>query len=434
MKKLACLLLALWMTMSPFAYAEAEDPVVVRVGDFSFTKSQLQSAINTDIELTAMISQETLTDAEKQAQRDETIERFIGVGLIQCKLQEAGQNHFTPEEEENLKVAARNMYEQLWQSLWQKAQQSSEDFTEEQVTDYLKETGYSAEAIYEEYKASERRYRAIDLYCSPVTLTQDMIHEYYENQFLNPDKERYANDIDLYEREILAQQNESFYTPAGYRAIQQILIEYPDEVNKGLTSEKLQFNTAAQAVADALQPLAEAAATAQEWDDISEACENYARAAKALEEIQKAIIEKREALTAPLVRARVDEIRTAFNAGIDFTSLIKKYSADTNAQNTEKGGYPVHPDSRNWPAEFLQAASALEKPGDISEPILTDLGVHILYYASDIPEGAHELTGEERKTLNASALEYYQTQELEALMADWRDEYDIETHPELLDD
>jgi len=434
MKKLACLLLALWMTMSPIAYAEAEDPVVVRVGDFSFTKSQLQSAINTDVELTAMISQETLTDAEKQAQRDETIERFIGVGLIQCKLQEAGQNHFTPEEEENLKVAARNMYEQLWQSLWQKAQQSSEDFTEEQVTEYLKETGYSAEAIYEEYKASERRYRAIDLYCSPVTLTQDMIHEYYENQFLNPDKERYANDIDLYEREILAQQNESFYTPAGYRAIQQILIEYPDEVNKGLTSEKLQFNTAAQAVADALQPLAEAAATAQEWDDISEACENYARAAKALEEIQKAIIEKREALTAPLVRARVDEIRTAFNAGIDFTSLIKKYSADTNAQNTEKGGYPVHPDSRNWPAEFLQAASALEKPGDISEPILTDLGVHILYYASDIPEGAHELTGEERKTLNASALEYYQTQELEALMADWRNEYDIETHPELLDD
>lgn len=434
MKKLACLLLALWMTMSPIAYAEAEDPVVVRVGDFSFTKSQLQSAINTDVELTAMISQETLTDAEKQAQRDETIERFIGVGLIQCKLQEAGQNHFTPEEEENLKVAARNMYEQLWQSLWQKAQQSSEDFTEEQVTEYLKETGYSAEAIYEEYKASERRYRAIDLYCSPVTLTQDMIQEYYENQFLNPDKERYANDIDLYEREILAQQNESFYTPAGYRAIQQILIEYPDEVNKGLTSEKLQFNTAAQAVADALQPLAEAAATAQEWDDISEACENYARAAKALEEIQKAIIEKREALTAPLVRARVDEIRTAFNAGIDFTSLIKKYSADTNAQNTEKGGYPVHPDSRNWPAEFLQAASALEKPGDISEPILTDLGVHILYYASDIPEGAHELTGEERKTLNASALEYYQTQELEALMADWRNEYDIETHPELLDD
>lgn len=136
----------------------------------------------------------------------------------------------------------------------------------------------------------------------------------------------------------------------------------------------------------------------------------------------------------PLIQARVDEIRTAFDAGIDFNSLIKKYSADTNAQNTEKGGYPVHPDSRSWPAEFLQAATALQKPGDISEPVLTDLGIHILYYASDIPAGEHELTAEERETLNASALVYYQNQELEKLMIDWREEYEIETHAELLDD
>ena len=44
------------------------------------------------------------------------------------------------------------------------------------------------------------------------------------------------------------------------------------------------------------------------------------------------------------------------------------------------------------------------------------------------------MTGEEQETLNASALYYYQNQELEALMADWREEYEIETHPELLDD
>ena len=77
---------------------------------------------------------------------------------------------------------------------------------------------------------------------------------------------------------------------------------------------------------------------------------------------------------------------------------------------------------------------ALKKPGDISGPVLTDLGIHILCYASDIPAGEHELTAEERETLNASALRYYQDQELEKLIAVWRDEYDIETHPELLDD
>ena len=434
MKRLACMLIFCCLVMCSFALAETEDPIIVRVSDFSFTKSQLQSAIDTDIGFTELLSQETLTDEERQAQRDDTIERFIGEGLIQSKLQEAGQNDFTSEEEENLKAAARNLYEQLWQGIWQQAQDSSEEFTEEQVTEYLEESGYSAEAIYEAYTATERRYRAIDLYCPAITLTEDMVREYYEEQFLNPDRERYENDIDLYEQEILAQQNESFFTPAGYRAIQQILLEYPDEVNKGLAQEKVQFAQAAQAVASALQPLADAAATARDWDDISEVCANYAEAAKTLEAVQKAVVEKREALAMPLIQARVDEIRTAFDAGIDFNSLIKKYSADTNAQNTEKGGYPVHPDSRSWPAEFLQAATALQKPGDISEPVLTDLGIHILYYASDIPAGEHELTAEERETLNASALVYYQNQELEKLMIDWRLEYEIETHAELLDD
>ena len=80
------------------------------------------------------------------------------------------------------------------------------------------------------------------------------------------------------------------------------------------------------------------------------------------------------------------------------------------------------------------AVKALQKPGDISDHVLTVLGIHILYYASDIPAGAHELTAEERETLNASALYYYQNQELEKLVAIWRDEYEIETHPELLDD
>ncbi|MBQ8082136.1 MAG: hypothetical protein IJ240_09615, partial [Clostridia bacterium] len=86
MKRVISVLMAVSILLCASALAEAEDPVVVRVGDFSFTKSQLQSAIDTDIEFTELLSQETLTDEERQAQRDDTIERFIGVGLIQCKL------------------------------------------------------------------------------------------------------------------------------------------------------------------------------------------------------------------------------------------------------------------------------------------------------------------------------------------------------------
>ena len=386
MKRLICILLVLCLPLCSMALAEVDDPVVVRVGDFSFTKSQLQSAIDTDIELTETLGEVYLTDEEKQAQREDTINRFIGVGLIECKLQDAGRNDFTPEEEENLKAAARNQYEQLWQGLWQRAQESSENFTEAQITEFMEGEGYTAEAIYEEYKASERRYRAIDLYCPGITLTEDMISEYYQTQFLDPDRERYENDLDLYEQEILAQKNESFYTPAGYR------------------------------------------------DDMVEPRAAYDAAAEELHEAQQEYADKRRKLTLPLIEDTVGEIKAAHAAGIDFVSLINKYSTDKNEQNFEEGGYPVHPDSKNWPEDFLNAVKALQKPGDISDPVLTDLGIHILYYASDIPAGAHELTAEERETLNASALYYYQNQELEKLVAIWRDEYEIETHPELLDD
>ena len=437
LRKMALTLALVWavcLAAMCAALAEADDPVVVRVGDFSFTKSQLQSAIDTDVTLTETLEQTYMTDEERQARREATIDRFIGIGLIQCKLQDAGRNDFTPEEEEDLKAAARNQYEQLWQGLWQRAQDSGEDFTEEQVTEFIRDEGYTAEAIYEEFKASERRYRAIELYCPGITLTQDMIREYYQTQFLDPDRERYENDLDLYEQEILAQKNESFYTPDGYRAIKQILLAYPDEVDRGLKNERARVNLAARAVSRALQDVANAGITAEGWDDMVKPRAAYDAAAGELRAAQQAYAEKRERLTLPLIGEKTKEIRAAFDAGIDFDSLVGKYSADKNEQNTTGGGYPVHPDSKNWPEDFLRAVAALQKPGDISDPVLTDMGIHILYYASDIPGGEHELTPEERETLNASAINYYQNQELERLIDGWRDEYDSETHPELLDD
>ena len=429
----AWLFLLTAVSLTGAAMAEADDPVVVRVGDVAFTKSQLQSALNSDITWMQTLGQASVTDEDKQAQREDTINRFIGVGLIEMKLREAGKSDFTAEEEENLKAAARNQYEQLWQSLWQRAQDSGEAFTEDQITEFMEDEGYTVEAIYEEYKATERRYRAVDLYCPNLTLTEDMVEEYYRDQFLIPDRERYENDLDLYEREVLAQNNESFYTPEGYRAIRQILLSYPAEVDKGLKSERTRVNQAGQATAEALQNLTTAATAAEGWDDMVEPRAAYDAALKALKAAQADYNEKRRQLAQPLVRDTVEAIRAAHDAGIDFESLMDRYNTDKNEQNVEKGGYPVHPNSKNWPEDFVEAAMSLKKPGDISEPVFTDLGIHILCYASDIPAGEHELTGEERQTLNASALYYYQNQALEKLMTEWQSEYEIETRPELLD-
>lgn len=422
------------LTACPALSEAAADPVVVRVGDVTFTKSQLESAVDTDVTLSEMMTQKYLTDEEKLRQRDETINRFIGVGLIEMKLRDAGKDDFTAEEEETLRAAAMSQYEAMWQGIWQRAQQSDQGFTEDQVTEFMREQGYTSDAIYEELKADERRHRAVALFCPNMTLTEDMVEKYYEAEFLLPDRQRYENDLDLYEQEILANHNEAFYTPAGYRAIQQVLLDYPDEVTRGLRNENAHVNEAARAVAEAVQKVTEAALSGDSWDDVAEPRAQYDEALEALKSAQQAYTDKRKALALPLVRETVEAINAEIDAGIDFNSIINKYSTDKNEQNLDKGGYPVHPDSKNWPGEFLEAVGKLEKPGDTSGPVLTDMGIHILYYASDIPEGPHELTAEERSALNASALYYYQTLELEKQMEVWRNEYEIETHPELLDD
>ena len=57
---------------------------------------------------------------------------------------------------------------------------------------------------------------------------------------------------------------------------------------------------------------------------------------------------------------------------------------------------------------------------------------YIVCYVSDFPGGIHELTEEEKNTLQASALEAKQMKRLETFLQEWRKEFTIETYPELL--
>ena len=400
MKKILSLITAFLMLLSLSFAEEADDPAVVRVGSVTYTKSQVQSALQSDLDFSELVGGVYLTEQEKAEQRDAAIERFVTAGLIQCKLKDAGKNDFTPEEENSLKEAARNSYEQYWQGIWEKAQESEEKFTEDQVTEFMEEAGYTPEAFYEEYKATKRRYRAIELFCPKLIISDDMVREYY---------------------------------PAGYRAIKQILLNYPDKVTKSLRSERARYNAAGNKVAAALQDVAFAGITAEGWEDMTAPRKAYEEALAEAQAAYQDLIQKRQERTEPLIRSAIEAIRSEYEADGDFDALIRKYGADTNTQNLAGGGYPVHPESKNWSEEFLTAASALQKPGDISEPVYTDIGIHILYYASDIPAGEHELTDSEKETLKESAAWYYQGVELGKLAEEWKQEYEIEIHPELLD-
>ena len=87
-KKAGCVLLVLlWMLPLFSAAAEgspaAEDPIIVRVGDVCYTRSQIQPALQSDINLAQLTAGTYLTEEEQQAQRLATVERYVDAALIQ---------------------------------------------------------------------------------------------------------------------------------------------------------------------------------------------------------------------------------------------------------------------------------------------------------------------------------------------------------------
>ena len=415
------------------AAVSPEDPVVVRVGSFVYPLSVVQKSLDSDLELSELLRGAVPTGEEREARLQGVVDSFVGLGVMENRLAEAGKNTFSDAEQEELNRTARARYEDLWQLLYQQMQEQDAGVTEAAVTSQLEAMGYTFEAILAEVELQERQNRAIDLFCGNLVLTQEQVDAYYEEQFVAPDRADYENDIDRYDQEILMNNNEAFYTPEGYRYIRQIVLAFPEEAQNAARSEEARVNRATQAMTSALQGLTQAAMNADSWtEELAAAKAAYTEAEKELEAAQAAWLSRLKAASLPLLQETVDAILEQYGSGVEFRLLINRYSTDKTDRNLNGEGYPFHPDSKLWPEAYARAASRLKKPGDLSDPVATEQGIHILLYAGDVPAGAHVLTEEERELLNASAERFYQLQKLNSLLEAWQADYEIETHPELL--
>ncbi len=98
------------------------------------------------------------------------------------------------------------------------------------------------------------------------------------------------------------------------------------------------------------------------------------------------------------VQETVDAIHARLAQGESFEALIREYGTDAAFADEAfmASGYQVHQDSVLWEDSFVQAAFSeeMEAPGCWSKPFASDLGVHILYYLCDSEAGAVALSEE----------------------------------------
>ena len=426
MKRYSSFLALLLFLLLPFgAAAENADPVVVRVGRVAYPLSLAKYSYQSNLDLMAYQGY-TPTVAEKEELKRQTIDHLIALALIENKLIEAGKNDLTDAEETLVRSYAGNVYESLWQGFQQRVKNEGYDATEEQITSWLTEQGYTLDVVYQEALVNVRYSRIYELYCADVTVTDEDVEAYLQETFVGPDREAYEFDIPRYEREILATGNESFFTPAGYRVIRQILLPYPQAVVDEINALQPAVEEGATALEDAYHAVADAAIAGK---DVEAEREAYQAQSQAYADLLNQVVALEQSAL-PMLKETTDEIALRYAAGESFDSLVAEYGKE--AGEAAGGELLFHPESENWAEAFKQAVSALKKPGEITEPFVTDLGIHIVLYQSDLPDGVHELTEEERAALQSSALENKQRETLHPFLDEWKTQYEIETHPEML--
>ena len=196
-----------------------------------------------------------------------------------------------------------------------------------------------------------------------------------------------ANEVSAYEVfgqewfNAYGEEYEFYYIPEGYRGILYIVLSADENLMENWISLSAQ-----------LEELIDPEATA-EGETAASVETAMPVTADMVEAARQAVIASR--------KDTVDEIMEKLRSGASFADLIAEYgeNAFMMDEDTLRDGYMIHRDSVLWPVAFTEAAAALEKPGDVSDPIVTEDGVCILYYLREIPGGAAALTDEVRENM-----------------------------------
>ncbi len=122
------------------------------------------------------------------------------------------------------------------------------------------------------------------------------------------------------------------------------------------------------------------------------------------------------------IDARADEILAEIAGGADWDTLMAEKTEDPGMQSgsTAETGYAVCENMSGFDSAFVNAAMALEKVGDTSDKIASDLyGYYIIKYVGDVEEGPVALEGTVYDTIKNEVQSTKEDEAYSAAVAEW---------------
>ncbi|MCL1964035.1 MAG: peptidylprolyl isomerase [Firmicutes bacterium] len=432
-------LLLVVVSLAACAAAEALDPVVIKavvikVGDTEILLSQVQEIFDYLYnEYNDYLSNYgmTLGADEIALIRDEAINCLIQDTVISRKIEEYGLGEITEEDMAAYRKEAEENFENELGEL-----QNYYGISREEGLQLLEDNGYTKESEVERYLANIPNMRLYQLVTGDTVVDQAKVDAEYAKR-VEDSKASYGDDAATYEIRTNYYGSEGLYVPAGYRMIKHILLDIPEQIAAEIEACDTDI-AAAQSAVDALNDELYALENEAEPVDDEEIEPRAPEAIQADIDAKKAELAEMEEKCAalretilPALTAQVDEILGKLKSGATFDSLIAEYGKDPGMAYYAEG-YMVHKNSVVWDTTFRDTAMALEKVGDVSEPVLTQFGVHLIQYVGDVPGGALPITEALAEEIRAALLAKEQSAAFDTQYQAWVDEYSIEVHPELI--
>jgi parvulin-like peptidyl-prolyl isomerase len=384
---------------------------MLTVGGKAVTRAQYEEYLATLVNYYANYGYDSSTDPELAAiLKQYTLDTGVEYALLDLKLVELGLS-LSDEE----KAAATQSAKEEWEATLQDglayygitAESSEEDRANTLLTVLaeLESMGYTEESYLADAITFAGYDKLMNYVTRDVTVSDEDVVNYY-NGLVEADKQTYENDAAAYEQTMYMNDmyamygmtdyvTEIYYKPAGYRLVTHILLEASEELLTAYTDLQAAYE--------------EQQNTIEEGGEVTG------------ELVTEAEIENARLAILADVQPKVDEINQKLADGATFAELIPLYSTDPGMMDEASiaAGYEVHMDSTNWVIPFRDQAFTVSNIGDVTAPVVTDYGVHIIQYVADVPGGPVELTEEMRASFQESLLASAQNEKYSAAIAEW---------------
>ena len=321
--------------------------------------------------------------------------------IIAAKADELGLRQLTDDDRAQIEKEAAENYEDLLD--FYSAFVDSDGKTPEEVraatAEYMaSDGGITPESLRAELTDTWWAQKYFDYVVKDVSVTDEEVQAHYQ-ELLEDQKTDFADYPEDFE---YAHINEEIivYRPEGYRAVRDILISFESDSDSDAAADLMEQ-------LDALDPAAD-----------GEAIQN--------------LRSQLDALFAPL-EARAQEALEKLQTGTGFTELMDEYGCDEllSEEPLRSAGYYISADSYINSEEYVEGSMMLETPGQISTPLRSTFGVHLVEYLGEVPSGEVPLDqvaeAVRAETLALKQSEYYETQR-EALL----EQANVKYYPERL--